>query len=161
MPTMRPVERPIYVQSEYIIRNRHHGGRNSHRIPRYQKEIWVYQSFSRHNHSASSPSCRMVVGKQPVLEDEDTAVPLLTLEGLPVGSDRDKEALNDHRNDSFSARNDEEPGPSRKFQKRTPLPLGQIVVLCAVRLAEPISYTQIFPVSQIIWSLQAPRGVVC
>ena len=91
----------------------------------------------------------MVVGKQPVLEDDDTAVPLLTLEGLPVGPDRDKGAAgrNDQLNEDYSARNDEEPGPSRKYQKRTPLPLGQIVILCAVRLAEPISYTQIFPVS--------------
>ena len=33
-----------------------------------------------------------------------------------------------------------------KWKKRTPLPLLQLFILCLVRLAEPIAYTQIFPV---------------
>ncbi|KLO16144.1 hypothetical protein SCHPADRAFT_901817 [Schizopora paradoxa] len=31
------------------------------------------------------------------------------------------------------------------YRKRTPLPLLQLLVLTATRLAEPIAYTQIFP----------------
>lgn len=93
----------------------------------------------------------MAVDKQPTLEDEDTVVPLLTLEGFPVDSERDPESTGVKKgqiDDSASFRNNE-PGPSKRFQKRTPLPMVQIVVLSAVRLAEPIAYTQIFPVSTV------------
>ena len=39
------------------------------------------------------------------------------------------------------------PGHLRTSKAVTPLPLGQLLVVFAMRLAEPIAYTQIFPVS--------------
>ena len=77
-----------------------------------------------------------------MLADEETGVPLLEpevedFELEPIGGKADLR--------SGGSRNDD--APSRSYQRRTPLPLGQLVILCAVRLSEPIAYTQIFPVS--------------
>ena len=87
-----------------------------------------------------------------MLADEETGVPLLEeqVEDYELGEIGGKAGGNLLRtNSGFNlrsggSRNDT---PSRSFQRRTPLPLGQLVILCAVRLSEPIAYTQIFPVS--------------
>lgn len=85
--------------------------------------------------------------------DAETALPLLT-----IGSGSELDGYDDcegtRRSPSpsrekreYKTRNDAMTGTS--YKKRTPLPLLQLMVLTATRLAEPIAYTQIFPVSII------------
>ena len=62
--------------------------------------------------------------------DEEDAFPLMPL-------DRDLE-----KSEEWNATS----APGAKLKHRTPLPLLQLSVLCGARLAEPIAYTQIFPV---------------
>lgn len=59
--------------------------------------------------------------------EDETVVPLLEF-------DLDQEAQSVDSN------------KAQALQRRTPLPMTQLIILCAVRLAEPIAYTQIFPV---------------
>ena len=78
-------------------------------------------------------------------EEEETYIPLLER--------ADTESEDYHRDEDIGMK---EPGSSGTIRQRksTPLPWTQIIVLSFTRLAEPIAYTQIFPVSTL---LRAPR----
>lgn len=69
--------------------------------------------------------------------DREVSMPLVSLEHRK----EDKENQEDLESPTFQS------PPGRRFKPRTPLPLLQLTILCGVRLAEPIAYTQIFPVS--------------
>lgn len=85
--------------------------------------------------------------------DDETAIPLLATE-TDASPERDGDAQEQphlrqtsqysHTQAYESRRNDQFLPP--KLRRRTPLPLLQLFILCATRLSEPISYTQIFPV---------------
>ena len=107
------------------------------------------------------------------IESDETAVPLLTINSasrsrLELTSEKlGTTTSTSHMSSSATARAG--PGPQSlsisryesdkeqyrervdtvaplKYARRTPLPLMQLFVLCTMRLAEPIAYTQIFPV---------------
>jgi hypothetical protein len=93
------------------------------------------------------------------LESDETALPLLTID---AASRSRFDLPGELENNDVSSRagpqtmTGYEPRKSRyrervdtaapKYAKRTPLPLAQLLVLSAMRLAEPVAYTQIFPV---------------
>ena len=90
------------------------------------------------------------------LESDDTALPLLTIDSASrlelADSDAETnrssthagpQSLSHYQSRKYRERVDT---IAPKYAKRTPLPLMQLVVLCAMRMAEPVAYTQIFPV---------------
>lgn len=79
-------------------------------------------------------------------EDDETAVPLLTINSRSDLSNVDLEDTRASGSRRYKSRNDESEVP--RYKKRTPLPLVQLLIVSATRLAEPIAYCQIFPVSR-------------
>ena len=53
---------------------------------------------------------------------------------------------------STRSSNEDASGHLQASKAVTPLPSGQLLVVFIMRLAEPIAYTQIFPVSHLAWS---------
>ncbi len=97
-------------------------------------------------------------------QEEEIVLPLLTLgSGSELDEYDDAEGASrtasfDREKGVYKTRNDAMTGTS--YKKRTPLPLLQLIVLTATRLAEPIAYTQIFPVSFIsLCSIFIPKGI--
>lgn len=78
-------------------------------------------------------------------EFEETSIPLLESKDFAAEEDQ-------HLNCEI---NNKQIGGTQRLATPTPLPWVQIVILSFTRLAEPIAYTQIFPVSVhcLIYSL--------
>ena len=106
-----------------------------------------------HDHDSGEELERHVFGRRA---NGERIAPRQALRELFVGVRRRK-GREEHDGDEFameeiSVRTEDKrlQSPTRKYAKRTPLPLMQLTILSAVRLAEPIAYTQIFPVSHCL-----------
>lgn len=71
-------------------------------------------------------------------QEEETSIPLL-----------ERNVLDDEQEDCNRESDANEVEDAHRPRKTTPLPWTQIIVLSFTRLAEPIAYTQIFPVSSL------------
>ncbi len=72
-------------------------------------------------------------------EEEESSARLLT-------EDHDSECLGYQVEDAGGDLESRRPSLPQSHRRRTPLPLAQLVILCAVRMVEPMAYSQIFPV---------------